>query len=52
MAMATLKKVWLVKVRFINELTLLEVIDSKNNRLSEGCQFLLGDGGRIWPERA
>jgi hypothetical protein len=45
MAMATLKKVWLDKGRFMNELHLLEVIDTKNNRLNEGCQFLHGEGG-------
>jgi hypothetical protein len=44
MAMETLKKVWLAKGRFMNELHPLKVIDIKNNRLNEGCQFLHGEG--------
>jgi hypothetical protein len=42
--METLKKVWLVKGRFMNELHPLKVINNKNNRLTGGCQFLHGEG--------
>jgi hypothetical protein len=46
MAMEILKKVWLEKGRFTNELHLLTIIRIKNNRLNEGCQFLHGEGDR------
>jgi hypothetical protein len=41
--METMKRVSLAKGRLTNELHALRVIEIKNNRLDEGCQFLHGD---------